>query len=115
MLCPHCSRVLDDALDLAGQVVACPHCGGQFVIPGSAPTVVNPSAYRRRRSRGGFGPALFSLLLPGLGQLLDGRAERGLLLLLVWVVCIVASFFVWPLFFVAGVLWLWSVVDAASG
>lgn len=37
MNCPHCRTILDDAPDLAGQIVACPHCGGQFGMGGPAP------------------------------------------------------------------------------
>lgn len=31
--CPHCNRILRVAQTLAGQVSACPGCGGQFTVP----------------------------------------------------------------------------------
>jgi hypothetical protein len=36
-----------DAPDLAGQLVACPQCAGQFTMPGEAPIVSRPRAARR--------------------------------------------------------------------
>ena len=46
MLCPHCNQFLEDAADLAGQDVACPHCGQQFQMPGGV------SVLERRGVRG---------------------------------------------------------------
>lgn len=42
--CPHCSFPLADAPDLAGQFVACPHCGHQFPLapPDAPPTITDP-------------------------------------------------------------------------
>ncbi len=37
--CPHCQSTLDDAPELAGQLVACPHCGRQFPVPIPAPPI----------------------------------------------------------------------------
>ena len=34
VICPHCRLDMDDVPDLAGQGVACPRCGNQFVMPG---------------------------------------------------------------------------------
>ena len=39
--CPHCRHVMDDAPELAGQVVACPRCGGRMQLPGG-PTIPRP-------------------------------------------------------------------------
>jgi TM2 domain-containing membrane protein YozV len=115
MICPHCHSALDDAPDLAGQVCACPRCGGQFQIPGSPPTVVSASAFRRKPKRGGLGPAMFSFFIPGLGQLFDGRAERGLMIIVSWIIAMCTGFFFFFPFIAALLIWIWSVVDAAQG
>jgi len=56
--CPHCRNVLVDDGQLAGQLVACPQCGGQFQMSGwsqqpppihvaaPSPSVSLPSSYR---------------------------------------------------------------------
>lgn len=36
--CPHCGKPVGYAPGMAGQVVACPHCRGQFQMPDRAPT-----------------------------------------------------------------------------
>lgn len=41
-ICPHCSFPLADAPDLAGQFVACPHCGHQFPL---APPTAPPDSF----------------------------------------------------------------------
>src|SRR5262245_12503467 len=35
--CPHCGKPVGYAPGMAGQVVACPHCRGQFQMPDRAP------------------------------------------------------------------------------
>ncbi len=44
MSCPACRQPMLSDPSFAGQVVACPHCTRQFVMPGSAVTVVPPIA-----------------------------------------------------------------------
>jgi hypothetical protein len=41
--CPHCNKPVGFAPAMAGQVVACPHCRGQFQMPERAPASVGPS------------------------------------------------------------------------
>src|SRR6185369_13845884 len=40
MQCPHCQLTMQDAPHLAGQPVACPQCGRQFVVGGPRQDVV---------------------------------------------------------------------------
>lgn len=35
--CPHCKSTVEIFVALSGQVVTCPHCGGQFQIPSAQP------------------------------------------------------------------------------
>src|SRR6476619_5698027 len=35
--CPHCGKPVGFAPNMAGQVVACPHCRGQFQMPDRPP------------------------------------------------------------------------------
>jgi len=35
LACPHCHQPFDNAPDLAGQLVECPHCRGQMQMPGT--------------------------------------------------------------------------------
>lgn len=35
--CPHCAKPVGFAVAMAGQVVACPHCRGQFQMPDRVP------------------------------------------------------------------------------
>jgi hypothetical protein len=39
--CPHCNRILRVPPALAGQVSACPGCGGQFTVPDAPPEPAN--------------------------------------------------------------------------
>jgi TM2 domain-containing membrane protein YozV len=53
---------------------------------------------------------LLSFLLPGLGHLYAGKINKGLVILIVYVIMWAASYFIIPLF-VAFILWIWAMVD----
>src|SRR5438105_317563 len=40
--CPHCTRPISFAAELAGKVVACPHCRKQLQMPATAPSPPPP-------------------------------------------------------------------------
>lgn len=40
--CPHCDADITPEASLAGQVVGCPQCGGQFQMPGAQIMAVPP-------------------------------------------------------------------------
>ena len=56
---------------------------------------------------------LASFFLPGLGQLVNGQAAKGILVFVMWVLSL-ASILVLVGFLLAPVVWVWSMVDAYS-
>lgn len=93
MFCQECGNELND------KAVVCPNCG-VAVKPIYAQEIKKPGI-----SRGW--AAIASLLIVGLGQMLQGRVGRGLAWLLG---SIVISIF--TMGFAAPVLWILSAVDA---
>ena len=55
--CPHCGKPVGFTAAMAGQVVACPHCRGQFQMPDRPPAT--PPAPPRRRPRADEGSLAF--------------------------------------------------------
>jgi hypothetical protein len=135
--CPHCRNAVDDARDLAGQLVFCPFCRGQFQMPaplaivstaGAAPHHATDRVLRPLNSPGL--AAVLSFFYCGLGQIYNGDFAKGLLFLLLYSTCYAASVAsVWiPLipaypkfsaFFVLVplglMIWLYGMLDAFVG
>lgn len=117
MQCPHCLSVLEDVPEYGGTIVACPHCAGRFTAPRSAVAAI-PSRFRPsprpHDKTAGMLAAILSFLIPGLGQLCQGRPLAGLAFL---ASCLAAALgtilFVLPVIVLIP-LWLWAVVDAAT-
>jgi len=129
MFCPYCGNPMEFVPEYAGTNVACPHCGGQFTMPGQ-PIVavqqqfVSQQSYatgapnRRRDNVAGLLAAILSLFVPGLGQMCQGRIAVGMLFL---IVVLVGGGFAFMLpdplnllsLLMALVFWLFSIVHAA--
>jgi DNA-directed RNA polymerase subunit RPC12/RpoP len=106
--CVYCSGPLLPAPDLAGQLVACPHCGYQFTI---APQIKPRQRYRRDEgSRAAC--AIASLFIPGLGQLVQGRVEVAACMFGFAVVFGALSLFYLGIPGLV-IVWVWSILDAA--
>src|SRR5687767_15138533 len=57
--CPHCGKPVGFAAAMAGQVVACPHCRGQFQMPDRPPASPPPPMPRGRAPRADDGSLTF--------------------------------------------------------
>ena len=136
LTCPYCRGAFADLPSQAGQLVACPHCRNTLQLPAAEPDplfVVSSPRRSYRKPRGevaGLLAALLSFLLPGLGQLCQGRTGEGIGFLLSWICCPIIA----VMYGIGGTLvtdsaaplaigilaacltfpiWIWSVVDAA--
>lgn len=88
--CPHCGGQIQFLPQFAGQVVACPTCNGHLQMPNAT---AGHHPHFASNSRGGnliqptpnsLDPSLsilFSILLPGITQLVLGQTVKGLVLL----------------------------------
>lgn len=54
-------------------------------------------------------PALVSLFIPGLGQMIKGDFIKGIM---IWIVGGLAAFFLWWTVIVPLVIYLWNIYDA---
>jgi len=54
-------------------------------------------------------PALLSVFVPGLGQLIKGQVVKAIL---IWLVGGLLSFLLWWTFIVPFIIWAWNVYDA---
>ncbi|WP_026968214.1 hypothetical protein [Algoriphagus terrigena] len=54
-------------------------------------------------------PALVSLFIPGLGQLIKGDILKGIL---IWLIGGVLTFFFWWTVIVPAIIYIWNVYDA---
>jgi len=123
--CPHCTFVMTDDGSLAGQLVSCPNCTGQLVMPSA---VMGEPVYQQPAYDPGFDPgpayadsgggpknsgaaAVMSFLVPGLGQIYNGDIGKGLMMIIGMVVSIVLFFFLIG-FVTYFLIWLWSIYDA---
>jgi len=84
MFCPYCQTPIVDDPQLAGQTVACPRCGQQFVVPGKAarPVVIEQTAKRYKLIQ--LTGAL--VMVPAFILVLTGAIEIGLVGLLLGLV-----------------------------
>lgn len=79
--CPNCGVNLDIEPDGYGQIQTCPACAGPFDAPGGEPRVrlhrtpANPvrAAEAERAERSRAGAIIAAILVPGAGQLVQGR------------------------------------------
>lgn len=98
--CPHCRGPIEHDGSFSGMLVACPHCGGQLWMPGGQPLTalpplgsgapVNSPSAKRSHS------VVIAVLLNfccifGLGQLYNGQAIKGIVMILVSMVCAVIT------------------------
>jgi TM2 domain-containing membrane protein YozV len=120
--CPHCRNGVDDAPDLAGQLVHCPFCRGQFQMPSVAAvaSILSQPAYRPTRERGPQNSpgvaAVLSFIFVGLGQIYNGQIGKGLLMIAGYVACLVVTFLTAGLAFPLPLLfWIWGMADAYAG
>ena len=80
--CPHCGAVVN-APDLAGQMVACPTCAGQFVMPGAVPPPAQGFSSHRRKHKASASPwpliitaGLFLVPVIACGVICSGAASN---------------------------------------
>lgn len=155
LICPHCSGHIADDPALAGQSLKCPHCSGAFQAPLGLQLLVDDtrpppivarrwaihSIKQRRKSNSSSAmlAVFLSFLLPGLGQLTQGRGTVGACfmigILLVWCLGLISwpaawvvvadetatvavakpvAPFVWPAFFIGVIVTVWAMVDAGA-
>ncbi len=57
--------------------------------------------------------ALCNVFFPGLGQLIQGRILAAILFALFYFASVALWFLLFPLV-IAGIAWLWSIIDAAK-
>jgi len=106
--CPKCGKEVTEEMNV------CPYCGNPLkVMPTQREVPVSKVTIGTKNS--GLA-AVLSLLIPGLGQMYDGKIGRGLLFLFVVVplTVIIAMFFFWlilPLFLPLA-FWIWNIFDA---
>jgi len=55
-----------------------------------------------------------SLLLPGVGQMVNGETGKGILMLAGWIVCWLLFLTLVPILIAIGI-WVWAMVDAYRG
>ena len=102
--CPHCRMSVVNDGRLAGQIVNCPGCQGQFQMPvlqamaEQAQSVVQPitnvivhnvqtQTVGYGRPQGSCLAAILSLFIPGLGQLIKGEGGKAIGHFVVAVLC----------------------------
>lgn len=112
--CPHCGQQVQLPMNQTGQALACPYCGGHFTMPNIAPQSV-PIAQPSAGQGSPFAPAsvsttgrrpfttannshsvLIAVLLNfccifGFGQIYNGQAIKGVVLILISMVCAVLT------------------------
>jgi len=130
--CPHCSQAVSFDSENAGQAMTCPNCEKPFTMPewDAPPAVVTrddqpapppqpqfifqpmPVYVSDGRTSAGVA-ALLSLLVPGLGQVIQGRPVAALIFFVFFLVSVGLSFFIIgiPLLIIC---WICAVLDAAS-
>lgn len=135
--CPHCRNGVDDTANLAGQIVYCPFCRGQFQMPvpqaivSQANLPTQPPIERERGPQNSPGlAAVLSFFYCGLGQIYNGDFGKALLFFLLYVSCYAASivsvmsprllpYSSFPAYLVlvpvAVMIWLYGILDAFQG
>lgn len=133
LICPHCRQAVAENPALDGHTLICPCCGGQFFqapITGTAPAPLlplvsgsasgihlrgGPKSFKRKLAINPVAAGMLSLLLPGLGQFVQGRSLEGTLFLIAAVVACLTGCVAGPAGFLFGaVVLVWSIVDAAT-
>jgi TM2 domain-containing membrane protein YozV len=94
--CQHCGA------QIASEAEICPKCGVRV----AAPPQTTPSVTKNPGIA-----AVLSFLFVGLGQIYNGQIGKGVLFIILGVVCIGLAFFIIGL--IAGpILWIYSIYDA---
>jgi len=107
--CPRCGKEVTEEMNI------CPYCGNPLK---PIPTQPQPPAPAPTMVYGAKNPGLAALLsiIPGLGQLYDGRIARGLIFLFLGipVATILAAIFFWTIvaLFLPLIFWIWNIFDA---
>lgn len=131
LICPHCQGRVAESPELAGQLLACPHCLQHFVQPGGEPLPPAPLKPlvagmgstgvrihgRRSAPKPNINPVaagMLSLLFPGLGQFAQGRSVEGTLFFVAALVVMACGCLFPPAFFIGLILLGWSIIDAAN-
>lgn len=94
--CPHCSAPVIDDGSLAGAIVECPGCSGQFQMPPASARVrvAAPAPPRMpiRRRKDPVIAALLSCVWPGAGHFYLGDYRKATILALVWPAASLAAY-----------------------
>ena len=57
---------------------------------------------------------LISFFIPGVGSMVNGDTQTGVIILVIWIVGIVTSFFLIGFALILGA-WIWGMIDAYQG
>ncbi len=120
--CPHCDTVVANDARTAGQNVSCPNCSGQFQMPipqavsfssDQPPPETHRHVYIHTPPKNSGIAAVLSFFWSGAGQIYNGQIGKGLLFIVLHVVCALLCIVLIgiPLLFA---LWVWSIYDAYS-
>jgi hypothetical protein len=109
-ICFRCLHGFAEPEALAGQMVVCPHCQAQL-LPPLAP---RPFLQRAAPAASPLLAGVLSLLLPGLGQIVQGRRAEGFCFLAAAIVLLALSLLTAAAAMLGLALLVWSVIDAAS-
>src|SRR5262245_39762565 len=90
--CPNCRSPVEVHPQLAGMPCTCPICRGPFVAPVPDEPFIRPrrtfAPLKKRSDLPTVAVVLLSFVLPGLGQLAQGRAGAGVGFLVSYVICL---------------------------
>ncbi|HPC28311.1 MAG TPA: hypothetical protein PKX17_06250 [Candidatus Methanomethylicus sp.] len=98
--CQFCGAEIDARAEI------CPKCGVRVAPP--------PAAAAPPPAEAGKSPVLaliLSFLLPGLGQIYDGNAQKGIIMILAVIACAFLTLFIIGIFLYIA-LWLYGMYDA---
>ncbi len=104
--CPYCAETIKDA------AIKCRYCG-EFLSEDSRPCIADVQrGVVENRSNPGLA-AVFSTVVPGLGQIYQGRILEGLLFMVILgFFTILAAFSWWGFFLVSAALYVANIYDA---
>jgi TM2 domain-containing membrane protein YozV/predicted RNA-binding Zn-ribbon protein involved in translation (DUF1610 family) len=99
--CPGCGIKLPNP-----NAIACPNCGGAL---SGRPSIGGSTQYAQEKNSGL--AAILSFLFTGLGQIYNGQVGKGIMYIVIIIVCVLLSWLIIPL--ILGVLfWVCNIFDA---
>lgn len=106
MFCPNCGKDIDVGTQF------CKYCGESIgsTYQNNYQGGVQPQYVVPLKSSGI--AAVLALIIPGLGHIYAGNIGRGLLLLILEILCMIVLYFMIITIFVGIIVWIWQIYDA---